>query len=261
MNRSWHSSRNFPQKEEGGWTTCPSCHFLVSPDATTCSVCGAALPSPGAIGAFVAPGQAAGPDASPSLSFTAPQPAPTGPNQRWGMDFIHDARTDGRRFRWLTLFVILVFFGIAGRVVQLQLIHSADYQAIAKENIVRKVTLATTRGVIRDIDGEVLAASRPAYDVFVVPHRITCAEASPSPASCDTARRRGSISGGVSGSLNTTSNAITDTSRSVSRSTRRAIRLRRQGQRPSSSTLFASMATIAIGARGGSAPRTRKRQS
>ncbi len=59
-------------------TTCPSCHFLVSPDATTCSVCGAALPSPGAIGAFVAPGQAAGPDASPSLSFTAPPPAPTG---------------------------------------------------------------------------------------------------------------------------------------------------------------------------------------
>ena len=32
-----------------------------------------------------------------------PQPAPTGPNQRWGMDFIHDARTDGRRFRCLTM--------------------------------------------------------------------------------------------------------------------------------------------------------------
>jgi putative transposase len=32
-----------------------------------------------------------------------PLPAPTAVNQRWGMDFIHDARTDGRRFRCLTM--------------------------------------------------------------------------------------------------------------------------------------------------------------
>lgn len=80
-----------------------------------------------------------------------------------------------KRFRWLTLFVLVAFMTIAGRVVQLQLVHSADYQAIAKENIVRKVTLATTRGVIRDKNGKVLAASRPAYNLFVVPKRVTCA--------------------------------------------------------------------------------------
>ena len=32
-----------------------------------------------------------------------PLPAPTGPNERWGMDFIHDACADGRRFRCLTM--------------------------------------------------------------------------------------------------------------------------------------------------------------
>jgi penicillin-binding protein 2 len=80
-----------------------------------------------------------------------------------------------KRFRWLTLVVLVAFLAIAGRVVQLQLLHSADYQAIAKENIVRKGTLATTRGVIRDRNGEVLAASRPAYNLFVVPKRVTCA--------------------------------------------------------------------------------------
>jgi putative transposase len=32
-----------------------------------------------------------------------PLAAPTGPQQRWGMDFIHDACTDGRRFRCLTM--------------------------------------------------------------------------------------------------------------------------------------------------------------
>ena len=80
-----------------------------------------------------------------------------------------------RRFRWLTLVVVVAFLAIVGRVVQLQLVHRADYQAIAKENIVRKGTLATTRGVIRDRNGKVLAASRPAYNLFVVPKRVTCA--------------------------------------------------------------------------------------
>ena len=32
-----------------------------------------------------------------------PLPAPTQPNQRWGMDFIHDACISGRRFRCLTM--------------------------------------------------------------------------------------------------------------------------------------------------------------
>ena len=32
-----------------------------------------------------------------------PLPAPTRPNERWGMDFIHDACVDGRRFRCLTM--------------------------------------------------------------------------------------------------------------------------------------------------------------
>jgi penicillin-binding protein 2 len=80
-----------------------------------------------------------------------------------------------RRFRWLFLFVFLAFTAIGVRVVQLQLVHSADYQAIAKENVVRRVTLATERGVMRDKDGEVLAASREAFNLYVVPLRITCA--------------------------------------------------------------------------------------
>jgi penicillin-binding protein 2 len=78
-----------------------------------------------------------------------------------------------RRFRWLMLFAALCFVAIGGRAFQLQLLYSEDYQAIARENIVRKVTLATTRGVIRDRNGRVLAASRPAYNLFIVPTRVT----------------------------------------------------------------------------------------
>jgi penicillin-binding protein 2 len=78
-----------------------------------------------------------------------------------------------RRFRWLTLFTLAAFLVLAGRAFQLQIVHADDYRAIARENIVRKITLATTRGILRDRTGEVLAASRPAYNMYVVPGRVT----------------------------------------------------------------------------------------
>ncbi len=83
-----------------------------------------------------------------------------------------------KRFRWLTLFALIIFLTAGGRMVELQLVLGDDYSAIAHENIVRKVSLATTRGIIRDKNGEVLAASRPAYDMFVEPKRITSLDAS-----------------------------------------------------------------------------------
>ncbi len=78
-----------------------------------------------------------------------------------------------RRFRWLMLFAVVCFLAIAGRAFQLQLVHADDYRAIARENIIRKVRLATTRGFIRDRNSDVLAASRPAYNLFVVPEALT----------------------------------------------------------------------------------------
>jgi penicillin-binding protein 2 len=78
-----------------------------------------------------------------------------------------------RRFRWLTFFVLICFLGIGGRLIQLMLFYSDDYGAIARENVVRRVTLATTRGIIRDRNGKTLAESRPAYNLFVVPEALT----------------------------------------------------------------------------------------
>jgi penicillin-binding protein 2 len=77
-----------------------------------------------------------------------------------------------RRFRWVGLFMMLVFAVLVGRLFQLQVLERDEYHAIAVENIVRKVTLATTRGIIRDRDGRVLAASRPSYNVYVVPGKL-----------------------------------------------------------------------------------------
>jgi penicillin-binding protein 2 len=77
-----------------------------------------------------------------------------------------------KRYKWMALFAFLAFTAIVVRLFQLQIVSGADYAAIAHENIIRRVTLATTRGVIRDAQGKVLASSRPAYNAFVVPGRV-----------------------------------------------------------------------------------------
>ncbi len=77
-----------------------------------------------------------------------------------------------RRFKWLALVMALSFVGLAARLFQLQVLEVDDNRAIARENIVRRTTLATTRGIIRDRSSKVLAASRPSYNVYVVPARL-----------------------------------------------------------------------------------------
>ena len=77
-----------------------------------------------------------------------------------------------RRYRWLVLFVLAVFFVFIGRLVQLQVIEGHLHRAEARRNIIGERRLATTRGVIRDAYGKVLAANRPSYNVHVVPHYI-----------------------------------------------------------------------------------------
>lgn len=77
-----------------------------------------------------------------------------------------------RRYRWLVLFAVCLFLVLAGRLVQLQLIEGDLHSAQARRNIVGEITLATTRGVIRDAYGKVLAANRPSYNVYVVPDNI-----------------------------------------------------------------------------------------
>ncbi|MGK3981645.1 penicillin-binding protein 2 [Sorangium sp. So ce136] len=77
-----------------------------------------------------------------------------------------------RRFRWIALGMVVGFMVLIGRLFYLQILEVDENKAIARENIVRRVTLATTRGIIRDKNGKVLAASRPSYNVYVVPRRL-----------------------------------------------------------------------------------------
>jgi penicillin-binding protein 2 len=74
-----------------------------------------------------------------------------------------------QRYRWLVLVAIAAFGTLIGRLAQLQIVEGDLHRAQARRNIVRERYLATTRGVIRDANGRVLAANRPSYNVQITP--------------------------------------------------------------------------------------------
>jgi penicillin-binding protein 2 len=76
------------------------------------------------------------------------------------------------RYKWLALFATLMLLAVIVRLFQLQVLEGEELGAVAHENIIRRVVLPTTRGVIRDDSGKVLASTRPAFNVEVVPGRV-----------------------------------------------------------------------------------------
>ncbi len=98
------------------------------------------------------------------------------------MDFLvqrSDVSEFRRRYRWMVLAVIATFLVLTARMVQLQVVEGEMHRLEARQNIVRRITLATSRGVIRDSQGQVLAANRPSYNVYVTPGIIDMAETWP----------------------------------------------------------------------------------
>jgi len=76
----------------------------------------------------------------------------------------------------MALFVVLVFAGIIIRVAQVQLFQRDRWSGIAQENITKVLELPATRGVMRDIEGRVIASNRPSYDVYATPRLLQPAD-------------------------------------------------------------------------------------
>ncbi len=83
-----------------------------------------------------------------------------------------DASEFRKRYRWMALGAFLAFATVVGRLFQLQVVRGSEYAQTAHENVIRKVTLPTTRGVVRDAYGRVLASSRSSFNVLLVPGRV-----------------------------------------------------------------------------------------
>lgn len=77
-----------------------------------------------------------------------------------------------KRYRWLALAAFVLLSIVVGRLFQLQILRGAEYAQTAHENVIRKVTIPTTRGIVRDANGRVLASNRSSFNVLLVPGRV-----------------------------------------------------------------------------------------
>ncbi len=68
--------------------------------------------------------------------------------------------------------IVLAFVIFAVRLFQLQIVEGADLRSRSEQNFVRTIRLEAPRGDIVDRDGRILATTRPAYRVQVIPNEL-----------------------------------------------------------------------------------------
>ncbi len=91
------------------------------------------------------------------------------------MNLISQRREVGefrKRYKWMALVAVLFFGVLVVRAFQMEVLEYRRWSGIAVENITKTIVLPATRGVIRDDHGRVVAANRPAYNVFITPQLI-----------------------------------------------------------------------------------------
>jgi penicillin-binding protein 2 len=96
-----------------------------------------------------------------------------GPDRRLGGG--GDSDIHGR-IPWLAAFILLVFSIFFGRFFQLQVIQTDDLRLRSVRNSVRTLRLEAPRGDILDRNGRILATTRPAFGVQVIPNDVRHAE-------------------------------------------------------------------------------------
>ncbi|TAM89619.1 penicillin-binding protein 2 [bacterium] len=78
-----------------------------------------------------------------------------------------------RRFWAFAAALALMVAALAARLVQLQLLHGAQFEAAARANQIRQIEIAAPRGLIFDRRGVVIARSRPSFVLAVIPSEVT----------------------------------------------------------------------------------------
>ncbi|MDP6980891.1 MAG: penicillin-binding protein 2 [Myxococcota bacterium] len=68
--------------------------------------------------------------------------------------------------------IVVAFVIFAVRLFQLQIVEGADLRSRSEQNFVRTIRLEAPRGDIVDRDGRILATTRPAYRVQVIPNEL-----------------------------------------------------------------------------------------
>ncbi len=73
------------------------------------------------------------------------------------------------RIRWMNVFVTLVMCALVSGLFYEQVVRADRWTRVANDNVLRRIDLPTTRGLIRDARGRVIATNRPSYNVYVIP--------------------------------------------------------------------------------------------
>ena len=77
-----------------------------------------------------------------------------------------------RRTRFFAVLVLVVFAALGTRLFFLQVLEGDSFYRVTADSVIRTEVLQAVRGEIRDRRGRVLATTRPAYNVEVVPSRL-----------------------------------------------------------------------------------------
>jgi penicillin-binding protein 2 len=81
-----------------------------------------------------------------------------------------------RRLPFVAVLIVLAFAVFFARLFQLQLVQTDDLRQRSQSNYVRTLRLEAPRGDILDREGRVLATTRPAFGLQVIPHDVSRAE-------------------------------------------------------------------------------------
>ena len=77
-----------------------------------------------------------------------------------------------QRVPWIAAFILAVFALFFGRLFQLQVIQTDDLRIRSLHNSVRTLRVEAPRGDIVDRDGRIIATTRPAFGVQLIPHDV-----------------------------------------------------------------------------------------
>lgn len=87
-------------------------------------------------------------------------------------DYRHDNRLFVSRAIQAAAFVVVLLLILIARLVYLQIYEHSAYATLSKENRVKLVAVAPTRGLIFDRNGLLLAESQPSYSLEITPERV-----------------------------------------------------------------------------------------
>lgn len=73
------------------------------------------------------------------------------------------------RIRWMALVGIFGIGLLIARLFYVQIVDADRWTQMAEDNVLRRLDLPSTRGLIRDVRGRVIATNRPCYTVYVIP--------------------------------------------------------------------------------------------